>query len=461
MRVAPNYQGEQRDIRLVKQMFYGEPSEAHSRKIVSVLSFGLELCQLVLPRSPSMADVLLNTLGGINGAIAGVFYYGGLTRIVQKCWWKIQSGRWLASIFIGYILTVGVVFSVPVFRTDFSNWDNGFTFQLGNEGTLDRPWLGKLYLVAIYDRALRPDEVLTNFTAGPDHHGARERTQGGLVMLYPFLEGSGSTVHDHAPSGPPFDLVIRDPGRVNWLSPNGLEFLGGTIITRPEPTEKLFHRATRNARSLTVEAWIAPASLHQTGPARIVSYSLDPGLRNFTLGQAKQDIVFRLRTPVTGENGTRPQLETVDGPLTGGMQHVVITYLKNLATLYLNGEEHAEILLDGSSSWELPSIFDIVAGLKMKWFCWPVILFPLGLISYTLYARSRYQTGMAVFLSLLTGLAFLGVTEALQIVMLRRDANFFLLQVGTVVVLMSIVTGAVLRTSMNSYRPMRSRSRSN
>jgi len=39
---------------------------------------------------------------------------------------------------------------------------------LANEATGDRPWLGKLHLAAIYDRALSSDEIAQNHAAGPD-----------------------------------------------------------------------------------------------------------------------------------------------------------------------------------------------------------------------------------------------------------------------------------------------------
>jgi hypothetical protein len=52
---------------------------------------------------------------------------------------------------------------------DFSNWGT-YTLGLANEpdpSLGSRPWLGELYLVAIYDNALDQDQVLQNFNAGP------------------------------------------------------------------------------------------------------------------------------------------------------------------------------------------------------------------------------------------------------------------------------------------------------
>ena len=49
---------------------------------------------------------------------------------------------------------------------NFSNWDDKVRLALANEVTKERPWLGELHLVAIYDRALSGQEVQQNFAAG-------------------------------------------------------------------------------------------------------------------------------------------------------------------------------------------------------------------------------------------------------------------------------------------------------
>jgi uncharacterized repeat protein (TIGR01451 family) len=49
---------------------------------------------------------------------------------------------------------------------DFSNWSAGFRLALANELTGDRPWLGELHLVAIYDRVLSPSIAIEK-TADP------------------------------------------------------------------------------------------------------------------------------------------------------------------------------------------------------------------------------------------------------------------------------------------------------
>ena len=49
---------------------------------------------------------------------------------------------------------------------DFSNWDTNYEFALANELAIeiDRTWLGEIYLVAVYERALSPTEIEQNYT---------------------------------------------------------------------------------------------------------------------------------------------------------------------------------------------------------------------------------------------------------------------------------------------------------
>jgi len=49
---------------------------------------------------------------------------------------------------------------------DFYQWDRNYKFALANELTQDRPWLGDLYLVAIYNDELTPSQITQNFQAG-------------------------------------------------------------------------------------------------------------------------------------------------------------------------------------------------------------------------------------------------------------------------------------------------------
>ncbi|MCP4310824.1 MAG: T9SS type A sorting domain-containing protein [Bacteroidetes bacterium] len=49
---------------------------------------------------------------------------------------------------------------------DFSTWDDDYHLAIGNEIDMGRPWIGIIYLAAIYNRAIRESEVEDNYESG-------------------------------------------------------------------------------------------------------------------------------------------------------------------------------------------------------------------------------------------------------------------------------------------------------
>jgi len=188
---------------------------------------------------------------------------------------------------------------------DCSNWDTGFRLALANELTHDRPWLGELRRMAIHDRALPEQQVARNFSAG------HEATPGSPVVLFDFRRDRGNVIRDVSRAGKPLDLKIGDPSAVAWIPSGGLRVRAPVLIASQGPAEKV-SAAVRKSGELTLEAWVAPANLTQSGPARIVTLSRDTGQRNFTLGQEGGAYEVRFRTTSTSGNG-EPALTTEAG----------------------------------------------------------------------------------------------------------------------------------------------------
>jgi Concanavalin A-like lectin/glucanases superfamily len=235
-----------------------------------------------------------------------------------------------------------MVFSAEQFISPFWRWDPHYRLQIGNETTMNRPWLGKIYLAALYRRALSREEVVNNFTAGFAAVPLTGRTQKDLIALYEFAERGGNIVHDTASFGAPLDLKLLSSSRVRWLADSGgLEIAKRSIVRSQEPASKLVE-ALKETGELSVEVWIATHNTVQHGPARILSLSGDSGARNFTLGQQGADIHFRLRTPASGNNGTPVVLETTGGALKREASHVVVTYEQGIERLYMNGAQRPE-----------------------------------------------------------------------------------------------------------------------
>jgi VanZ like family/Concanavalin A-like lectin/glucanases superfamily len=81
-------------------------------------------------------------------------------------------------------------------------WDPGHHLLFGNETTANRPWLGTLFLVALYDRGLSAAEIAAAYTAGGSAASTVPAAGRSVAALYGFGEGSGSTVHDATPRDP-------------------------------------------------------------------------------------------------------------------------------------------------------------------------------------------------------------------------------------------------------------------
>ncbi|MEO8465206.1 MAG: LamG domain-containing protein [Gammaproteobacteria bacterium] len=162
--------------------------------------------------------------------------------------------------------------------------------------------------------------------------GGSGRADGGLVAMFKFDEGTGNMTFDTSGVGTPIALTITG---MEWVD-GGLKNVSGNAIASAAGSKKLYDMITPTG-TYSVEAWIKPDNTAQTGPARIVSYSIDTGTRNFMLGQNATTYRFRNRTAASNANGD-PFLEVVSPQVATELTHVVSTF--DPATgrkVYVNG----------------------------------------------------------------------------------------------------------------------------
>jgi hypothetical protein len=222
----------------------------------------------------------------------------------------------------------------PNFRT----WNPTFSFQIGNEASLDRPWLGRIYRVAIYHRALSTPEIVQHYQLGFSTDTADRLAKDGLVALYTFAEGEEATARDVSNVGAPLDLDLAPRSHVRRLhASNGFEIVQPAILKSRGPATTLAD-ALRGGDALTVEAWIVPANLTQRGPARIVSFASGTSGENFMLGQEGPEVIFRLRTLLSGRGRSPAVLQTREG-LTRYPSHFVATYARGIERFFVNGRQ--------------------------------------------------------------------------------------------------------------------------
>lgn len=167
-----------------------------------------------------------------------------------------------------------------------------------------------------------------------------------LLIIYAFILASSLLW--------PFDFVFTVKNHARWIeNSRGIEFLEIGQAVSKASTQEFFDRLVKG-NGLTLEVRLETEDLNQVGPARILSYSIDPVLRNFTIGQLRDQLVIRLRTTGTSLNGMNPHL-IIDNVFNyKGLCHIVITYNFSEERVYINGEQRArnKILKGSFSNWD-------------------------------------------------------------------------------------------------------------
>ncbi len=190
-----------------------------------------------------------------------------------------------------------------------------------------------------------------------------------LQALYYFSAGAGDVVFDYSTAWPKLDLVVADTNTVVWLPGGGLELTTASLISSPGPAEKIINACVAGDE-ITMEAWVDPLTISQSGPARILTVSSDPSNRNATLAHGQwgtlPSTVFdaRLRTTETSLNG-QPETISPAGSLTGDLQHVVFTRdAAGNSRIYVDGLETVTETIGGTlDNWD-PS-YRIGVGAEM------------------------------------------------------------------------------------------------
>ena len=178
--------------------------------------------------------------------------------------------------------------------------------------------------------------------------GRNSRIEDGLQVLYTFEE-EGNIIPDASGVGTPLNLTITNQSKVKKV-PYGEEVVASTILPANLSAVKIFDACT-NSNEISIEAWIKPLSLTQTGPAGIVTFSKDGEERNFTLGQQNNKYIIRLSTTNTDVNG-EPSLSST-GIAKTDLTHIVYTRSSDgKAKIYINGTENIEGNIGGNfSTW--------------------------------------------------------------------------------------------------------------
>ena len=300
---------------------------------------GLEFLQLFQPaRHARLNDVVVNTLSLTGGVLltarsrVGVRWRDALLRAsVRPLYFEIFL---VTAILVAW----WVIALQPAFGALRMNWDPSFSLIVGNETGGARPWLGQMQYLGIYDRAVSETEARNFHRTVAQEENSEVRTRSGLLVGYDFRDAM-SGKREYAGSLKDQQLCLTVPAE--WMSTSGLTTSRTGLAQSRGPATAMVE-AIAHSGAFSVEVVMDPQDLHEIGPARVVSNSLGPGKRNFTVGQSGANLVFRVRNNLNSENGNVHEL-TAQRILDADRQHIVATYDHGVSTIFKNGNRCATV----------------------------------------------------------------------------------------------------------------------
>lgn len=282
-------------------------------------SYSIELTQIFLPtRCAALNDVLCNTLGGFAGSI--LYFYK-------------------RYFLIGW-LTAGLLLSIPLQqKTVISNWDDNYFLLIGNELTGDRPWKGLVSGLFLTDAVVPPKNIEDFFS------GDNTDEIFGNSLIASFRLHEPNDIKGKAAK----NLPLKWTGPTGNLQPSGILTNEHQWLQTNTPAQALTKKI-KDSGHFTIGITAQTDNSLQHGPARIVSLSANPLLRNFTIGQNDSDLIIRMRTPLTGLNGSNPEFKINDVFVNSENQKMVITYDGSVLRTYINspGNQHSFELSPGA-----------------------------------------------------------------------------------------------------------------
>ena len=302
--------------------------------IVTLVSTGLsltvEVLQVFLPsRMPTPSDIINNTIGGLIGFIC---FYLWNSQSFNKIVASIENSKASRSIKQIIVFCIGYIFMtflISLFwrnTINLSNWDANYPLLIGNEQTRDRPWQGYMSEIYIADRAISTNEIAQGLADSSNFNNLGNS----LIANYQF---QGKCCYKEQTGQLPELLWQGQPS--DKQEGKGIFLSSSHWLQTATPVTTLSKRISETSE-FTLSTTLATNNSDQFGPARIISISGNSLRRNLTVGQQGNNLDFRLRTPMTGENGSDlilniPKIFTDTNP-----HHIIITYSKATIQVYVD-----------------------------------------------------------------------------------------------------------------------------
>ena len=377
----------------------------------------IEFLQVFLPsRTSTLADILNNTIGGFVGLIC---FYLWKPQGVQHTLKRIENSSYSKSVskimlfIMGYIILSFLLSGIWLSATSLSTWNLNYPLLLGNEKTGDRAWHGEISELNIADKAISENEVSQLFSRKND----LKTIESSLIASYQLT--GPTSVQDQTKNLP--ELLPQGGQLPDVQDGKGVALSSSHWLETATPATSL-SKKIRKTSQFTISTTVATADLAQTGPARIISVSGNPTHRNFTIGQQRTDLELRLRTPITGANGSDLKLNIPRIFADTNPHHIIFTYSGATVRVYVDKVQNSyslnllelitkeqKIYYYALSFIPLGICLILLLSLTKKRLTFYRLLLPLGILLPSLILESVlvHESGKSISLdNLLLGVLF-------------------------------------------------------
>ena len=257
----------------------------------ALCSYTVEILQFYIPgRNSGWVDVITNSTGSLVGAVV-LRQWGGILR-QRFLRWEWLARDWLSLRRITLILLsyLGLCFAISIplqQKTRLSNWTADSRLVIGGPGDEQHRWIGKVFSLQIWDRALS-DDLARHLTMNDPVPGV----DADALASYDF--SASPPIEDQKKFLPP---LFRESDASVSMTSQVLEFNGNSELSSKVPVRNLTKRLQKT-NQFAMRIVCDPAAINGVS-ASIVSLEDESGVTNLRVWQEGANFYFWLRNPLS------------------------------------------------------------------------------------------------------------------------------------------------------------------
>lgn len=179
---------------------------------------------------------------------------------------------------------------------------------------------------------------------------SHQRITKGLIAFYDFKDQKGIYIHDQSNFKTSLDLKIEKAEAVKWLGHGGIELITATRISSVKPAVKIQEACTN--KELTLEVWLTPKDNKKNGTIiSIMGKEADVNIK-MALRPDGPEVHYNVHLRTGQSKNHKNKGIGTSRSTKKKLTHLVFTYHKGLASIFINGVKQRDRKIGGVlSNW--------------------------------------------------------------------------------------------------------------